>query len=391
MAIPKFKPLVDSFKVGNWIRTQVNDNVYKLRLLEYDIGFGNFDNIQVEFSDVSKIKNGITDVESILSQASSMATSYSSIQRQANLGNKANSTIYQWLEDGLNTALVQIQSNDNEDISITKNGLLCRTYDDVTETYSPEQLKITHNIMAYTDDDWETVKQAIGKHDYKYYDESKGAFVDGTGYGVSADFLTAAYVSGSQIIGGDIYSDNYSKVNEAGSYINLRDGTFSFGGGALRFDGDKLIISSNAANSNLTEINEDWLKTTDVFAQNLQVGAANIDGVLTADKIDATELCVDGANIYGTVTANRAEANEFSIYPAEDGNYASLLMYGVFDGNEQKILDISYVDTGGAPYVWFDGNSMAGWNLTTDFFKNVTFLKDVTFKGKVSGVTAVFA
>lgn len=193
LAIPKFKVLVDSFKVGNWIRVQVNGVIYKLRLLEYDIDFSNFNNISVEFSDVTKIKNGITDVESVLSQASSMASSYGSIQRQANQGNKAQNTVNQWLKEGLNTANVRIQSNDNEDIQITKNGLLCRTFDDVTQEYSPEQLKLTHNIMAYTDDNWKTVKTAIGKHNYKRYIDKQ--LVDKVGYGICNQTSISSYIN----------------------------------------------------------------------------------------------------------------------------------------------------------------------------------------------------
>ncbi len=35
LVIDKFKPLVDSFSVGNWLRAMVDDKVYKLRLIEY--------------------------------------------------------------------------------------------------------------------------------------------------------------------------------------------------------------------------------------------------------------------------------------------------------------------------------------------------------------------
>jgi hypothetical protein len=287
LLIPKFKSLVESFDVGNWIRVQIDNKIYKLRLLEYGIKFGDLKNISVEFSDVSKVKNGITDVRSVLSQASSMATSYSSVQRQANKGDRAKTTIEQWLEEGLNSANVQIQSNDSEDITITKNGILCRSYDDITDTHSPEQFRITHNIMAYTDDEWKTVRQAIGKHDYKYFDKDFDKLVDKTGYGMNADFVTAGVVSGSQIIGGDIYSDNYSQVKGTGSYLNLRTGDFSFGGGALRFDSDskKLYIGSDASDTNITEINEEWLKTTNVYAENLRVKAAHVDGDITAKGI----------------------------------------------------------------------------------------------------------
>ena len=246
LAIPKFKPLVESFKTGNWIRVRIDDEIFKLRLLEYGIDYSDFNNITVEFSDVTKIKNGITDIESILSQASSMATSYDAIQKQAKQGNEAQGTIDNWLSAGLNSALVRIQSNDSEDITITKNGILCRSYNDITDTYSPEQLKLTHNIMAYTDDNWRTVKQAIGKHDYVTYNPSSDSWLTDTGYGMSAEFVTAGQVMGSTIVGGEIYSSNYCagiSGNKAGTYINLLTGDFSFGGGKIVNDGNSLILN----------------------------------------------------------------------------------------------------------------------------------------------------
>lgn len=300
LAISKFKPLVESFEVGNWIRVQVDDRVYKLRLVEYEISYGDFESISVKFSDVAKIKNGYSDLEDVLSDASSMASSYDSIKRQANLGNEARDMVRQWMNEGLNTSLVQIQNNTNEDIIIDNNGLLGRSYSDITEEYSDEQIRLTHNIIAFTDDSWNSVKQAIGKHKHTYYDEGKKDFVEAIDYGVSADFVTAGVVSGSQIIGGNIYSDNYSITNETGSYINLRDGTFSFGGGALSFYDGKLMISANKLDSDsVTEINDEWLKTTTVYAQNLNVNAANVNGKLTAAEIDASKITS------GTISADR--------------------------------------------------------------------------------------
>ena len=332
LSIKKFKPLISSFNTGNWIRVQVDDKIFKLRLLEYEIDFGNFDNIPVEFSDVTKIKNGITDVRSVIEQASSMATNYSSIQRQADKGNKARHTIDQWMSDGLNTAIVQVQNNVNEEVTMDENGLLCRSYDDINGDYLPEQLRITHNIMAYTDNGWETVRQAIGKHNYVAYSEDDNRFVDKTGYGMNADFVTAGIVSGSQIIGGDIYSDNYSKTNETGSYINLRDGTFSFAGGSLRYEGGDLLISSPdvVTTNQVTEINEKYLKTTSVYAENLQVKATNIDGKLTAKQINTDGLIAE--NISGTTISGKTiDGGTLLIGDKNSDTYAEITSDGVLN------------------------------------------------------------
>ena len=199
LAIPKFKSLVKFFKVGNWIRVQIDDRIYKLRLVEYEIDYSKFDNISVKFSDVAKVKNGISDLESILSDASSMASSYDSIKRQANLGNEAQDRIRQWLDDGLDASLIQIKNNVNEKMIINNEGLIGRSYNEVTEEYSSEQIRITHNIMAYTDDDWASVKMAIGKHGYKYYDEGKKEFTDAIGYGVCNQTVVSSYIEGVSI------------------------------------------------------------------------------------------------------------------------------------------------------------------------------------------------
>ena len=370
LAIEKFKPLVKSFKVGNWLRVQVDEKIFKLRLLEYEIDFGNFDKIPVEFSDVTKIKNGVTDVESVLSQASSMASSYGALTRQVDRGDDARSTIREWLTEGLNTALVQIQNNVNEDIVIDKNGLLGRSYSDITEAYSPEQIKLTHNIIAYTDDDWKTVKQAIGKHKYVMYDANENAFVDKVGFGVSAEFVTAGIVSGSQIIGGDIYSDNYSVTKGIGSYINLRDGTFSFGGGSLRYSEDEgLIISSPniPTKETITEINEKYLKTTTVYAENLKVGSANIQGQLIASQINTQGLIAE--NISGTTIEGKIISGG-SLFigdkESDSSTYAEITNAGVLSCSGANISGIINSIEG----------EIGGWTIDKDNINSTSPIED---------------
>lgn len=367
LAIPKFKPLVESFEVGNWIRVQVDDRVYKLRLVEYEISYGDFDSISVKFSDVAKIKNGYSDLEDVLSDASSMASSYDSIKRQANLGNEARDMVRQWMNEGLDASLVQIQNNTNEDIIIDNNGLLGRSYSDITEEYSDEQIRLTHNIIAFTDDNWESVKQAIGKHKHTYYDEGKKDFVEAIDYGVSADFVTAGVVSGSQIIGGNIYSDNYSITNSTGSYINLRDGTFSFGGGALSFNGDKLIISSNTADTNITELNNEWLKTTEVYAEKLTVNAANVNGKLTAAEIDAGNITS------GTISADRINMTGAISWSDLDTEMQTSLIQVSTDASEASVAAQNASDTvSGWSYMgstYIDGTKIATGTVTASILQ----------------------
>lgn len=382
LAIDKFKPLINSFELGNWIRVLVDDQIYKLRLIEYGIDFGSFENISVEFSDVTKIKNGITDIESVLSQASSMATSYSYTQRQAKQGDDARNIVGQWLESGLNSANVKIKNNNNEEAILGKNGLLCRSYDDVTDTYSPEQFRLTHNIMAYTTDNWKTVSAALGKHDYEYYignyDDGNQEKVQGADYGLSARFVTAGYVSGSQIIGGEIYSQNYTSTT--GTYLDLNNGKFSWAGGKIKYDGEDLILKGvnltwedigdaptnvsefeNDADykngTQVTEITTDTIKTTNVMAQNLQVKAANIDGTLTASQINTIGLIAE--NISGTTLSGKTiTGGSINI---GNGNFV-VTSGGVLTAKSGDFTG-KIISTSG---------SIANWDIDTNTIKKIT-------------------
>lgn len=274
LAIPKFKTLVKSFKTGNWIRVQVDDKIYKLRLLEYEIDYGDFKNIQVEFSDVTKVKNGITDVQSILSQASSMASSYGYVQRQASQGEKSNSVLNDWVDSGLNATNTKIISTNNQNQVWDKNGILCRQYDPVTETYGVEQLKIINSTIAITDDNWETTKTAIGK--YYYTDpitkELKSA------YGVNGETVVGKLLIGEQL---DIANDN---------------GNLQFGTNGFVVKNDVNTISMNPNSESIFNISND---SNNIFSLN-EKGELVIVGNITASSLTLLDgTAIETENITG--------------------------------------------------------------------------------------------
>ena len=199
LRIKKFSQLVKYFKLGNWIRVRIDDKIYKLRLIEYNISYNDFNNIKVEFSDVTKIKNGITDVRDILSQASSMATSYGSVKRQADIGKKTNAVLNDWVENGLNATQTKIVNSVDESQLWSKDGFLCRQYDPTTGTYSDEQIKIINSTIAITDDNWKTTKTAIGKYYYYYTDPDTNKTELREAYGVNGETIVGKLLIGEQL------------------------------------------------------------------------------------------------------------------------------------------------------------------------------------------------
>ena len=80
LTIKEFNKLVDCFECGNWIRViNDEDEIYKLRLVDYEIDFDNLDNISVTLSDVIRTIDGLAPIREILIKSSDIINNYNYI------------------------------------------------------------------------------------------------------------------------------------------------------------------------------------------------------------------------------------------------------------------------------------------------------------------------
>ncbi len=237
LTIPEFKNLTDEFEGGNWIRVKIDNRLYRLRLIHYSIQFSELQSINVEFSDVTRTANGLSDINSLMSKVQSMSSSYPYTVHQSEQGEKGFTTIEQIKKDGLNTALYQISNSVHQEFKIDEHGFLGRQWDDILSDYLPEQFKINHNLLVYTDDCWQTAKAALGK--ITYYNPVLKTTI--SNYGLIADAVISGILMGNEIVGGHIYSENYG--NQSGTHMDLTSGDFSFAGGKLAYDSQKNTLN----------------------------------------------------------------------------------------------------------------------------------------------------
>lgn len=196
LVMKEFAPIVDYFEVGNWLRIRVDDKIYRLRLLDYEIDFDNLDNISITFSDVTIVKDGTSDINDVLNQAASMSTSYESTKRQAKEGSNSKNRLDDWVKKGLDATNVKIISNaDNQSQTWDSHGMLFRYYDPITDSYDDCQLKIINSTLAVTDDNWKTIKTAVGA--FYYYDPVTGKLTEA--YGVNAEVLIGKLILGEEL------------------------------------------------------------------------------------------------------------------------------------------------------------------------------------------------
>lgn len=225
----EFAPIVNSFKNGNWITIQIDDEIYQLRIIEYTIDFASSQNIDVTFSDVISAKDIASDIKSILDQASNMATSYGSIVRQSDMNSNFSKKMSDMILKGLDMTNTKIVSSaDNQDITWDEHGLLCREFNDILNDYNPCQLKIINHGLYITNDGWKTAKAGVGQ--FYYFDPKDKLYKEG--YGIIADTLVGNLILSSQV---GIYNEEKS----------------------IEMDKNGIIVTTNTYNKNVFTIKKE--------------------------------------------------------------------------------------------------------------------------------------
>lgn len=211
LTMQEFKPLVNKFQVGNWIRVCIDKNIYRLRLSEYTIDYDNW-NLDVTFTDVKFGHSSASDIASLLEQAKSMASSYGAVARQAEDGKKSYSRMQNWAQEGFSLTTKIVGGAENQEFLMDSSGFTGREYLPENDSYSDEQIKIISSGLYVTNDGWLTAKAGVGKFQFwnPRTQQTEEAF------GVIADTLVGAMV----------LSQDVGVYNESGS-ITLDDNGFT--------------------------------------------------------------------------------------------------------------------------------------------------------------------
>lgn len=229
LRMKEFEPVTNNFKNGNWICVGIDDKVYQLRIIEYEIDFSDTQNISVTFSDIIKLPDGMSYYERLEEAASKMATSYNGVVRQSTINTDFKNKMNEMIAKGLSMTNTKIVSNaDNQDITWDEHGLLCREYDDILSDYTDSQLKIINHGIYITDDNWKTARAGIGN--FIYYDPKDKTYKES--YGVIADTLVSNLILTSEV---GIY-------NEEKSIEMAKDG---------------IIVTTNTMNKNVFTIRKE--------------------------------------------------------------------------------------------------------------------------------------
>lgn len=260
-SLPEFEPFYDKFALYNYIRIRTEDEILKLRLIGIDFSGDSTEKIDVTFSEqIESVDGTSNDLQSILKQAKSMASSYPSTALQAKQGAAANSEITDMYHNGLNAAKTILFNNDKQEVTINEAGILCRRMND-EDIYDNKQLRITGNIIGFTKNNWHSVELAIGETFFEDPENPTGTEKK-SAYGIVAENIVGKLMASEKVFIGNksnnvlitgngitiknglIQSANY-EAGKTGSMLDLTNGTFDYAGGSLTYKDHTLSVKGD--------------------------------------------------------------------------------------------------------------------------------------------------
>lgn len=359
LVMKEFEPIVDFFEIGNWLRVRVDEKINILRLIEYEINFNDLENLSVTFSDVKVVKDGVSDVKSILSQATSMATSYNSVARQASKGNKGNEQLTDWVNKGLALTKMKIVDNaDNQNITLDSHGLLCKEYLPITDSYDEKQLKLINRGLYLTDDNWLTSRAGIGN--FSFYNPETGKFEES--YGVIADTLVGNLILSEKV--GVYNSKNSITLGENGVIITTDNTGVGTNQMAFTIQKKELDGNGNEAITPTMYIDSDG---NIVLNGTIRINSSANSSVNTLDDLaDTSRFTQEISNqVYNEIHGDGG------VYTTIDAKYQDVRSYA------DSILNNYKADMG--QYLNYDENGLI-LGATTSEFKTVIDNQGMYFK-----------
>lgn len=210
--IAEFKNIAKDCVPGNYIHVTLRDDYHvKARMKTLHYNFYDVTDFSITFGDIGKKDKDIfTDITDAIKIAQSVSSSVSFNSSKWSEAAKDTDDIGKILDDGLISAGKYITSGDNSKMVIDERGMFVNTVDG--QYAGKDSIFIGGGRILFTDDNWKTVSEAIGRVDIK------GNSV----FGVLAQAMVSGYIAGTTIEGSSITSTTYNNGN--GTFSVDKDG-----------------------------------------------------------------------------------------------------------------------------------------------------------------------
>lgn len=209
LALAEFRDKVDKFKLGNYILIGIREDIIlKSRLLSIHINFDDYSDFSVDFGGLFKATDKVNKFEDALEQ---VKTTMSTVNNNSSYWQKAadiSGSVEEMMKEGLNTALVEIKGNGQQDVVWDHTGIHLRMKNAETGEYDPRETWITSSGIYFSNDNMYSLKAMLGE--FKVGDVVK--------YGLIAEAVIAGDIIGSTIHSGNLGGDTGWYITDGAIY-----------------------------------------------------------------------------------------------------------------------------------------------------------------------------
>ena len=189
MMISDFQSFIDEIVLGAVITLEIKNGVTTQPvLLGFDLNYDNPEDFKLIFGNRLRLDDEAFQFSDLMDSAIKGGTSAKVNSEQwGTFDTNYKDDVSTFITSALDASLNRIISGSAQDIQLDKSGF--RGRESVGGSYSPEQIWIVNNMIAFTDDNWDSAKMAIGKFDTP----------GGEAYGIVADYIIGRFIAGNSL------------------------------------------------------------------------------------------------------------------------------------------------------------------------------------------------
>lgn len=189
--LKEFQSFTDQLELGCVVTVNTKgDILVETVLLEIELNFNDPTSFSLTFSNRLRLDNGSFIYSDLFGQQNSAASSVSFNGLQwSNWTSDYKGDVTAFITSSLDASKNEVINSTNQEISIGLNGLRGKRILD-GGGYSPNQVWLTSNTLAFTDDNWDSVKLAVGQVTLP---------AGGTAYGVVGETIVGRLIAGNQL------------------------------------------------------------------------------------------------------------------------------------------------------------------------------------------------
>jgi len=288
--LKEFLPFINELQMGSIVTLEMSDGtiVYPI-ILELDFEYTNPTNYKMIFGNRLRLDSASFIYSDIFGNSlnNSISQNFNS-QQWGDWAKSYKNDVTTFINSALDASKNAVINASNQNIMIDGTGIRGRYLDPNTNQYADQQFWMISNVLAFTNDNWDTSSLALGQV----------STPSGSAFGLVADVIVGRMVASNELL----ITNEQSTFTVSGSNVTITDGEISL----FRSDGANKIFINPSTGIDVQSRNPSTGSYTStfytdqygnvIFTGNLQGATGTFSGTITAldGYIGGWKINVDG-------------------------------------------------------------------------------------------------